>query len=57
MPKKKEVKKEEGVPAPVENSAKVRYEFLLALYKTLQDEGIRSIGDLEVKISIAEKAL
>jgi hypothetical protein len=45
----------DSVPAPVEIKVNERYEFLLALYKTLQEEGITRISDLETKIAQCEK--
>lgn len=46
-----EVIKEEVVEVTPNTSEKERYDFLMKLYETLQNEGIRSISDLENKIA------
>ena len=55
MAKKKEEKNEEPIAVEIELVVhqNTRKEFLLGLYKTLQDEGIRSISDLENLIARA----
>lgn len=50
---KKEVKTEQAAPATPTVSQSSEKEKLLALYQTLKDLGIRSIGDLENLIARA----